>query len=291
MKKANILLLTLIIILSFCACSKSSEIMSFDSSKYVKLCDYSKLEVNEEFVKVSKDDISNIIDMELSSSEAYIKVSNRKNIKESDIVLLNINGDSEYYFVGNNDFGEEFNKLLLSSAVGDTFDCKIENDNAKVKVAAIYRFPTLDDKQFILDFYGYDDFDALNDFLKNRAKNEILFNYAIEEIENNSTIKAYPKEIENEINKSFEKQKKQIEQSYSSFDEYCKQNDIDESDIMNGIKSYYGQMMIYKAVLDKEGIKIDESQISSQDDEYTAYFYACENKLKEILPSKVIINK
>lgn len=58
MKKIlNITVLFLILSL-MCACTaQTNRFMSYDSNRYVKLCDYGNLEVNKDYIKISSDDI------------------------------------------------------------------------------------------------------------------------------------------------------------------------------------------------------------------------------------------
>ncbi|MDO4364186.1 MAG: hypothetical protein Q4C99_06630 [Clostridia bacterium] len=298
MKKTQRISLFLILLVIFGAvfggCSNNSnDIMMYNSKEYVDLFNYSDLEVNRDFIKVSQDDINQIIETEMSSSQTYIEVLDRTSVNKEDILLLSIDGEEEYYILGTDDYGENFDNQLLSANTGDELNAQIDNQDYKVKILGIYRYVTVNDRDYILKYYGYEDYNELISFLEKRAQNEILFNYVVQKVEENSTIKKYPKEIEQQIEKTLSDTENEIKKYYSSVDEYCTENDISKEDFENGIAYNYQELMIYKAILDNENQKITDEDISDyandDTDEYVAYFDACENKLRQILPQKVRI--
>lgn len=225
-----------------------------------------------------------------------MEVANRNTVEPNDIVLLNINGESEYYTLGSEDYGEAFDKKVLTSEKGSKFIQTVQNEKMNIEIAGIYRFATVEDREFVLDFYGYTNYSELEKFLKKRAQNEILYNYALQYIENNSKIKKRPKEISDQIENTLKIYKAKIEESSMTFEEYCKQNDITKDEFKQNILNDYNELMIYKAILDNENIKIGKEEIKeyakqyNENDEYMAYFVLAENKLKTILPTKVKIN-
>lgn len=280
----------------FNGCSNNAnEIMTYNSKEYVDLYNYDNLEVDEDFIKISQDDINQIIETEMLSSQTYIEVSNRTSVDKDDILLLSIDGKEEYYILGTDDYGENFDNKLLSANTGDELNAQIDNQDYKVKILGIYRYVTVNDRDYILKFYGYEDYNELILFLKERAQNEILFNYVIQKVEENSTIRKYPKEIEKQIEKTLLKTESEIKKEYSSVDEYCKEAGVSKEDYENGIAYNYQELMIYKAILDNENQEITTGEINKyindDTDDYTAYFDACENRLRQILPQKVKINK
>lgn len=280
----------------FNGCSNNAnEIMTYNSKEYVDLYNYDNLEVDEDFIKISQDDINQIIETEMLSSQTYIEVSNRTSVDKDDILLLSIDGKEEYYILGTDDYGENFDNKLLSANTGDELNAQIDNQDYKVKILGIYRYVTVNDRDYILKFYGYEDYNELILFLKERAQNEILFNYVIQKVEENSTIRKYPKEIEKQIEKTLLKTENEIKKEYSSVDEYCKEAGVSKEDYENGIAYNYQELMIYKAILDNENQEITTGEINKyindDTDDYTAYFDACENRLRQILPQKVKINK
>lgn len=280
----------------FNGCSNNAnEIMTYNSKEYVDLYNYDNLEVDEDFIKISQDDINQIIETEMLSSQTYIEVLNRTSVDKDDILLLSIDGEEEYYILGTNDYGENFDNKLLSANTGDELNAQIDNQDYKVKILGIYRYVTVNDRDYILKFYGYEDYNELILFLKERAQNEILFNYVIQKVEENSTIRKYPKEIEKQIEKTLLKTENEIKKEYSSVDEYCKEAGVSKEDYENGIAYNYQELMIYKAILDNENQEITTGEINKyindDTDDYMAYFDACENRLRQILPQKVKINK
>lgn len=296
-KRLSLVLILFIIIgsvLSGCS-NNTNDIMMYNSKEYIDLFNYDNLEVNEDFIKVSQDDINQIIETEISSSQNYIMVDDRTSVKKDDILLLNIDGDEKYYSLGSDDYGEEFDNKLLSANTGDELNTQIDNQDYKVKILGIYRYVTINDRDYILKYYGYEDYNELISFLNKRAQNEILFNYVIQKTEENSTIKEYPKEIETQIKKTLSDTEKEIKKYYSSVDEYCNESEISKEDFENGIVYNYQELMIYKAILDNEKQKVTPEELSlyvnNDTDEYMAYFDACENKLRQILPQKVKIKK
>lgn len=296
-KRLSFVLILFIIIgavISGCS-NNTNDIMMYNSKEYIDLFNYDNLEVNEDFIKVSQDDINQIIETEISSSQNYIMVDDRTSVKKDDILLLNVDGDEEYYALGSDNYGEEFDNKLLSANTGDELNAQIDNQDYKVKILGIYRYVTVNDRDYILKYYGYEDYNELISFLNKRAQNEILFNYVIQKAEENSTIKEYPKEIETQIKKTLSDTEKEIKKYYSSVDEYCKESGISKEDFENGIVYNYQELMIYKAILDNEKQKVTPEELSlyvnNDTDEYMAYFDACENKLRQILPQKVKIKK
>ena len=167
-----------------------------------------------------------------------------------------------------------------------------------VTLVGIYRTASIDDLDFILDYYGYSSFDELEKFIRSRATDEIVFNYAYDLIWDNSAMLKIPPELEQQISLDITNYHEQITQQGISFEDYLSENDMTNEDFESSIISGYYDLMLYKAILDREGTEIDSKDIenykiemdNSEDfDNYDIYRLLAEAKVRDILTSKVKI--
>lgn len=261
LKKCIRLFFFMALYLLLCGCSGREQILEdIDALRYVDLAGYNNIEVNKEYTEISESDVGNIIMMDLSSDEKYIEVNSRKNVADGDILLLLLsfadNKEScEYYCEVGNDETFSNDTEFINRQKEDEFHSEItisdENVEVLIKIMGIYRYPTLSDTDLILDYYNCETMDDVECFVRNRAEKEIVYNYIWDYILNNSTIRKYPKFIKNEI----ESQKERSETASQSID-YDEQS-----------ASYYREILIAKALLEKEKISVTDENIKSTTDE------------------------
>ncbi|MCC8073439.1 MAG: hypothetical protein LIO62_04870, partial [Clostridiales bacterium] len=104
--------------------------MNFDANKYVELYDYKSIELENDYVQISQDELESIVNMELSSYNEFIEVTDRTRVKTDDILLLEINCEEEYYLVSSNAYSEDFDNELVKKSVNNTFEYNIEGENS-----------------------------------------------------------------------------------------------------------------------------------------------------------------
>lgn len=282
------------------SCADDTSIMNYDSRKFIELYDYDSICVEYDYTQITDEDVKNIIEVELSTNEVYIKITDRISVESNDIVSILIDDNQEYYFVGCQEYSKEFDQELSKMKIGDSVNMHIDNFGfIQIKLTGIYRMATISDRDFILDYYNFSTFEQLEKFIKKRASQEIIFNYSYDKICENSSLLEFPKEIQNQIDLSIENYKEEILQNYSDFDEFLKKNEMTEDDVVNTISANFYDMMLYKAILDKEKMRITISEIDAYRDrtsiqgynDYDIYKDLAYNKVKTILTSKTkIIN-
>lgn len=277
MKKTVSIIVTILCILSIFGCSKSSGIMNYDSKKYVTLGQYREFTLESDYVQISNEELRAIVETELSDKEAYIEISDRKNVEYGDIVKLYLGEENLYYYVGSGVYSQQFDDDIINLSTGDTIQIAELSETAKI--IGIFRYASYDDTEFVLNFYNCKTTDEFENFIRERAKNEIIFNSAYDSLCEKTIIKDIPKEIETNINADIENAKKQILSKYSSVEEYFEKTDITEEEFEQNINSFYREIMIFKAILDNENITISENEIDKYifenkdiiSDEYSKY--------------------
>lgn len=287
MKKISILCFILVIIIVFSSCSKNVQIMNYNSNDYVDLYDYDNIVIPSNYLNITQDDTEQIVLIELSSNDAYVPVAKRNIVKDEDIILLEIEQEKFYYFVGTNSLSADFDKKVIGSKIGDFISSNNELGDFTAKVVGIYRNATIKDENFILNYYGYSNKNDLYDFLKDRAKNEVYYNYVVQKIEENSTIKNIPKELQVESEYDIKNLKQELKASGVLFDDYLKNNNISENELYDGFLSFYKKCMIYKAILENENITISNQEIKeklkeSDANKYEIYIDIAEQKLRNV---------
>ncbi|MCM1285342.1 MAG: hypothetical protein NC213_09385 [Acetobacter sp.] len=280
------LLVSISILLS--SCNSDIQILNYNSNEYVDLFDYKNIEVPIGYLELENEDIEQIILVELSSNEIYFPVKDRTFVVNDDIILLEIEEEQFYYFVGTNSLSKDFDEKVIRAEIGDFIDSENELRIFSARLLGIYRNVKIDDEDFILDYYGYSNNQELFKFLEKRAQNEIYYNYVIQEIEKKSIIKSIPNEIDLAVKKDIKELEKELKSSNKKFDDYLKDNNLTEEELYNDLLYYYKQCMLFKAVLDNENLTISNKEIrevreNSNLSSYDSYLNIAEQKLKDVI--------
>ena len=260
-------------IISFCfviyalffmnGCNTNQAFMCYDSEKYVDLYDYSQEVVDSDYLKITEEDIEMIIETELSANEAYVEITSKVKAENNDILLLAVGGEYQYYFLGGEDNLEEDEQMLLDSSVDEIITLKDSlGELVTATVCGIYRKATIKDVDFILDYYGYSNWNELERFVRNRASDEIIYNLLFDKITEHSTILGVPKEIQIQIEKEIRQNKSQILENYSSMNDYLNDNSISYEEFESSISQYYYELMIYKSILDNENLTVTNAEVN-----------------------------
>lgn len=297
MKIKNLFTLFILVlfILFQTGCSKNDSLMNFNSKNYVTLYDYQSECINYDYTLITEEDVKNIIITEMSVNEVYIEIKNRDYCQINDIVLISINDNNEYYIIS----GEESTKVFENSLLHTKINQSFQMDNSDiVTLIGIYRQAEISDMDFILQYYRFSTYNELEKFIRNRASDEIIFNYVYDKIIKESKVFAYPNEINNQICDDIEKYKVEILTRYGSFEYFLKEKNMTEEEFNNQIASSYYDIMIYKAILDNEGYKIKRSDIKKHINNLTdecnyfdIYKEIAYEKVREILISKTQVIK
>lgn len=300
MRKIAYVLLFYCFFILLSGCVNDNSLMSFDSSKYVELYDYSSESIDYSYTQITDEDVEAIILMELSVNEAYIEITDKEYPETNDIVHISVNGENQYYILGSGQYSKGFDNQLQKTKTGRTLNAEILNDKNNVTLMGIYRMAEIEDMDFILNYYNLKTYSELEDFIRNRAYFEIIFNEVFDKIIEKSTVFDYPEEIRKQIETDINFNKKRILEKYDSFESFLKTNELSEDDFKNQITAEYYELMLYKAVLDKEGFVITKSDInkyvadkniSDNYNYYDIYEQIAYEKVRNILISKVNVIK
>lgn len=261
MKKIIILIaLVLLIVLSGCS-NKENDVYTYSSMEYVDLYEYGDFLFREEEVAVTEDDVNAIILNELYSFGYYKEINDRNTIEHNDILTVQIDEIEERYFMDSGYYGEEFNEDLLHMKKGSSKILNINGVYRKVEVKRIFEPIEIKDEDYITKFYSCNDMREVRYFIENRAREEMMFNMIWDEILNNTTVKSIPKEIE----KSMERRKKMdikiIEKENGSLENYLSSMEITKEMFEDSYNNFYIELMIIKAILDKEMITLTKENI------------------------------
>jgi len=293
MKKKYIApILYLGIILILCSCVENNTIMSYNSKEYIELYDYSTIYIKYSDLIITDNDIESIIETELSVNECYSEVSDRVNITENDILLLSIDNELFYYYLGTDALGEGVDSQLLAMKKGESkLISSMKSNSLNVTIKGIYRTASYEDTELILKFYKVSSLDELTAFITQRAKEEIVFNHMFEIIFKNSVIKNIPHEIQNLIDSDIEASINDA----AKLESFLLQFDMEYEEYISLLKTRYYETMLYKAILDNEGIVISDKEIADfmnettiRNNEYSKY--DAYEELSYIKARKALIN-
>ena len=283
-------------VLTAAGCGSHAAIMAFDAETYVKLYDYDGFVIPFEETQLSEEDVKSIISTEMSVQEAYVAVSGRTEPQTGDILQLQVNGDTVFYTLGLDDADQNADACLYNTRVGETIETDFYDlKHAELTVKGIYRPAEIEnDLDFILAHYGYKTYDELNAFIRERAYSEIIYNYVYEAVCDNSSIISYPKEIQNAISESIETFSEGMEQSSSSEGDPAADGQMTPEDLTASVESFYQELMLYKAILDKENITVTQEEIDRAMSEnsigaYEAYYQIAYEKAREALISAAVV--
>ncbi len=277
MKSKNVLFvmfMCVVIFLNGCAFESKDSNEQFNAIENIVLYDYDSMSVGSDFLALSNDDVEMIIQMDLSSQQQYVEITNRHNVQEDDILLLEMFFDNDkatayvdYYIIGSEDFTIQFDKGLIGKKVGDTLTSKTEEIGVPITatIKGIFRETEMSDENIILKFYSKQNMGEVKTFIIQRAQQEIIFNFAWEEILNNSSLISFPQNIVDEIEFFINEVKVEVEKSNKSADDYATENYGCTIEELRKIQmDYYYEYLVAKAIATKENISITEADIQEK---------------------------
>lgn len=269
----------------------------------INIYDYKNISVDKEYTQLNQEEIETIIYMDFTSNN-YYKLTDNKYVQSDDIVLIDIiSPESDYccydyyYEVGSNDLSEAFDSELLGKKAKTSYESRVfvdeKNLDITVNVKGIYVLQDINDENCVMEFYGYETMDEALDFIRKRASDEIVYNYAWDLIKEKSEIYAFPDYIEKEMQESVNS----VSDSEISLDE-----------LKQSVYDYYYELVLAEYILEKEGVAISEKmktdylELQSEKNnisveeykqyvtEEEIYFQTVMYELKKILISYVKIN-
>lgn len=288
LKRINSFVLAIILLVTLCSCNEKKQIditsyfqkFNFESLEYVELCNYKNISVSSDYVKVSDSDIITVIEMDMEYYDCM--KSTELTFPEEDFYVFlriddikNHSSREQYYLFGSEEFGEQFESTLKDTEVNEYFFAEIEGIESKITNMGIFEPATVEDEKMVLDFYKLESMNAVYEHIRQKTRTNIIFNYMMDIILENSTIVSLPSEIS------------------TSYDEYS--------------ASFWNDILIYKAILEKEGKELtisefeEEVNIASQENNITistvltenadsVLHFALEQKLKNILVDYINIS-
>ncbi len=290
----------IVICFLFAGCSD----MLVNNKKNVILASYDNIEISEDYIKITDEEINSIINLDLSYNKHYKKT--KKYIVEiNDVVLISIscndalyNIDHEYIVIGQEELNEDIDNHLLGKTIGNEYNINTSLGEKELNIVltlhGIYENFDIEDEESICAFYGFETMEAVRDFLRKRTQKEIIFDYMWEIILSNSQIICYPDEISEQIKKASET----IFYSEAS-------NSVYESSY--DILFYYNEILIAESILENENhiisddilnskikqisekYNIDVAEVENYFSNQDIYYITLMDEVKNILVSKAII--
>ena len=298
--KKCVCLIVLSFLLLFIGCSDTN----INNMQNVILAPYDNIEISEEYIKITNEEINSIINLDMSYNQ-YYKKTEKDFVEINDIVLISIacdddsyNIDYEYFIVGQEELNTDIDNYLLGKKVGNEYILNTSLEEKELSITltlhGIYTNFDIGDEENICIFYGFDTMDKVRDFLRNRAQKEIIFDYMWKKVLTNSQIVCYPDEITKQLQKNSETN------FYSESSNSVFENSYD-------ILSYYNEILIAESILKNENQIIsddvlnnkinqisDKNNISREDvanyfSDQDVYYITLMDEVKKILVSKAII--
>lgn len=129
-------MLSITMVMGIAGCGKSDK-ASKNAEDYVTLGDYKNLEVNLTVSTITDEDVQEEIDSQLQENATNEEITDRTTVQEADIVNITMtatidgedfedgNVDEYDYTLGENEYGEEFDKGLIGKNKGDDFELTV----------------------------------------------------------------------------------------------------------------------------------------------------------------------
>ncbi|MGN0467842.1 MAG: hypothetical protein ACI4GY_03850 [Acutalibacteraceae bacterium] len=238
--------------------------VSCSGANSIELYDYKNIEIDKEYVEVSEKDIESIILLDYSSSDFYKLVQEKNVVGSEDIVLIDLlcqnkefQIENYYYKIGEENISDDLDKNIVGKHVNDTFKQNIsisENEETfSVVIKGIYKLPDTNDQNALMEFYSMSSVDEVYNFIRSRAKEEIIFNYMWDKILENSEIHEIPKNIKNMISK-INLINNAVDGNDDKSDTQISQDDYD----------FIYELTIAQTILTKEKVYIQDSDINDE---------------------------
>ena len=184
------ILLLLFLVVFFSACGADNQnMLQVEALKYVSLPNYRNINIAEDFTEISESDVENIISWDLSSNDVYVEEPAKETSTDGDVLLLRVSSlsqelqftETQYYEVGAEDIFTNPG-LFIGCHKGDTFTTGATMINGikvscNVEILGIYRYPDINDTKCILSFYDCNSLDEVETYIRNRAREEIIFHF------------------------------------------------------------------------------------------------------------------
>lgn len=280
------------------------------ASDYIDLCDYLNIEVPLADVEYSEESIQEDIDDLLA---------NHQILKTEDIVIAdgdkvnidyvgtidgvefdggNSGGNGSDLEIGSGTFIDNFEEQLIGYKPGEvaivnvtfpedygTEDLAGKEAEFTVTINGVYVTPEFDD-DFVAAYCAdvADTVDEYKQYLKDSNYEDSLTEYVTDYLNDNSTIKKYPKKYLRNVEstakysdeESFEYMNQMYEQYYgsgfSSFEEYTGMSEEEYLDtLVSDCESTVKSNLVYQAILENEGITLSPDELKAQydDENYT----------------------
>lgn len=129
-------MLSITMVIGMAGCGKSDK-ASKNAADNVTLGDYKNLEVNLTVSTITDEDVQEEIDSQLQENATNEEITDRTTVQEADIVNITMtatidgkdfedgNVDEYDYTLGENEYGEEFDKGLIGKNKGDDFELTV----------------------------------------------------------------------------------------------------------------------------------------------------------------------
>lgn len=206
-----------------------------------------------------------------------------------------------YYEIGSFALSDDFDGQLIGkkSNSSDIYNITIDNDVIEINITlkGIYKLAESTSKEDILKFYGYKSLEEVMNFIRKRAADEILYDYMMNYVLENSDIKYFPKAVENNVSKAISELDKEASKEKQSLSDYLQQNNTTLENIKNEMYNYYFEILVCEAILYDENMiltnddiknKIKQIALENEMDEYEIYNYYTEDDIYyQVLNDKV----
>lgn len=248
------------------------EDFDFSTSQYVNLCEYRDIEIDNEMLIITEEDIETIVNLDFSNNEIYKKIQNRTVIYDGDIISIeltsvknNYNKEEIYYVVGSEDFSKEFDMSIIGTHVSEKKEVKLDGSKYNMLITGIYEPANYNDKEMVLSFYGFTNIEEVKEYVIKKARKNIIYNYKMDKILNDSTIDTYPSIIEYYVSIEMEKLRLKTKEEKTDTEKYVKVNyGMSIEEVEQQFYNYYFELMIAKAVLEEENISISEKEFNQK---------------------------
>ena len=265
-----------------CSNTAASDIISFRALDYVELPDYNECKINEEIFDFTIEDLTAIIDMELSANGYTRIVYDRSTPQSGDLLKLNIevmreNGlktvsDNFLYYIDSEIFPDEIERKIYGLVVGNTirFSEKLgysesvifpANEQLVVEITLIeiQQEITVDDEDLVCAYYQCANMEEVYNKVSSEARRLAVYDYLMNWVFQNSTITGYPKQKDEYCNFVIKSLKEQAFKNNITWPVFLSEViGMDEQSLVNDIDAYFGEFLVLKSIIEYEGVVLGQ---------------------------------
>lgn len=286
-------------------------ILDYELSEYVKLCDYSQLSIDVDYVEVDDEYVVNAINQTLQSYPGY-EVTDKQTVEDGDLVNIDYVGtvdgeefdggsaEGAHLSIGSGQFIDGFEDGLIGASVGEkvtlnlTFpedydeslagkDVVFEVTVNSIDEEVTYTYDQLTD-DYVSETFGYETVEDFYQYVRQyyedsaeSTKTSDARTTLVSKLTEECEVTVPEELLINRVKQYLSSFEASVEQSGTTVTEYLQYNygyapEEFEDQILSMMEQSISEQMILAAIAEKENIVADEEGFGEYVDSYVSYY-------------------